>query len=330
MIQEDGPAGTLPEMEYPMPDETPKPPVGRFAPAPTGALHTGSLVTAVASWLMAKGAGGRWLLRIDDLDAQRQVPGMADDIMRTLELFGLYWDGEVSRQSSNREAYQDQFNRLLATGLVYPCGCSRREISQAASAPHPDDDCVPYPGTCRSGMRAGAMVRSWRLRVPDEQVCFHDLHNGQICQHLGERCGDFAVRRGDGEIAYQLAVVVDDHLTGVTQVVRGEDLLPSTPRQVYIQKLLGFARPVYCHIPLVTGSGGAKLSKRDNLVSSHLGNWAGRESALLLAVLRFLGQEPPHDLAGASCNEILRRAAGCFDLARLPVAGGELIISSGS
>jgi len=313
-----------------MPDETLKPPVGRFAPSPTGALHTGSLATAVASWLMAKSAGGRWLLRIDDLDMPRQVPGMADDIVETLELFGLYWDGEISRQSSNREAYRHYFSELLATGLVYPCGCSRREIAQAASAPHPDDDCLPYPGTCRDGMREGAQVRSWRLRVPDEQVCFHDLHKGLVCQHLGERCGDFAVRRGDGEIAYQLAVMVDDHLTGVTQVVRGEDLLPSTPRQVYIQGLLGLVRPVYCHIPLVTGPGGAKLSKRDNLVSHHLGSWRGREGVLLLAVLRFLGQEPPHDLAGAACDEILRWAAGCFDLACLPVAGGELIISPGS
>ncbi|KAA0892186.1 tRNA glutamyl-Q(34) synthetase GluQRS [Oryzomonas rubra] len=313
-----------------MPDETTKPPVGRFAPSPTGALHTGSLATAVASWLMARSAGGRWLLRIDDLDVPRQVPGMADDIMETLELFGLYWDGEISWQSSNREAYQHYFSELLATGLVYPCGCSRREIAQAASAPHPDDDCLPYPGTCRDGMREGATVRSWRLRVPPEQVCFHDLHKGMICQHLGERCGDFAVRRGDGEIAYQLAVVVDDHLTGVTQVVRGEDLLPSTPRQVYIQGLLGLESPAYCHIPLVTGPGGAKLSKRDNLVSHHLGSWRGKEGTLLLGVLRFLGQEPPRDLVGAPCDEILRWAAGCFDITRLPVAGGELVVSPGS
>src|SRR3974390_2185871 len=227
-------------------DDPPKQPVGRFAPAPTGALHTGSLTTAVASWLMARSAGGRWLLRIDDLDAPRGVPGMADDIMRTLELFGLYWDGEVSRQSDNREAYRRYFSELQSTGLVYPCGCSRREIALAASAPHPDDDCLSYPGTCRGGMREGAMVRSWRLRVPAEPVCFEDLHYGMVCQLLGERCGDFAVQRGDGETAYQLAAVVDDHLTGVTQVVRGEDLLPSTPRQVYIQMLLGLERPAYC------------------------------------------------------------------------------------
>jgi glutamyl-Q tRNA(Asp) synthetase len=148
-----------------------------------------------------------------------------------------------------------------------------------------------------------------------------------VCQHLDERCGDFAVRRGDGEITYQLAVVVDDHLTGVSQVVRGEDLLYSTPRQVYIQELLGLARPVYCHIPLVAGPCGAKLSKRDNLVSHHLGSWQGKESALLLGVLRFLGQNPPHGMAGAPCDEILCWGAGCFDVARLPSSGGELVIS---
>ena len=311
-----------------MPDKASSPPVGRFAPSPTGALHTGSLTTAVASWLMARSAGGSWLLRIDDLDAPRQVPGMADEIMKTLELYGLYWDGGVSRQSDNRGAYQRYFSELLATGLVYPCSCSRREIALAASAPHPDDDCLPYPGTCRGGMQGDA-VRSWRLRVPDEPVCFHDLHNGAVCQHLGERCGDFALRRGDGEITYQLAVVVDDHLTGVTQVVRGEDLLHSTPRQVYIQELLGLPRPAYCHIPLVAGPCGAKLSKRDNLVSHHLGSRPGKESALLLGVLRFLGQNPPDGMAGAPCEEILRWGVGCFDVARLPAAGGELVISSG-
>jgi glutamyl-Q tRNA(Asp) synthetase len=176
-------------------------------------------------------------------------------------------------------------------------------------------------------MREGATVRSWRLRVPDEPVCFHDLHNGMVCQHLGDRCGDFAVRRGDGEITYQLAVVVDDHLTEVTQVVRGEDLLPSTPRQVYIQGLLGLALPAYCHIPLVAGPDGAKLSKRDNLVSHHLGSWRGKEGALLLGVLRFLGLNPPRGMAGAPCDEILRWGAGSFDVARLPAKGGELVVS---
>lgn len=303
------------------------PTVGRFAPSPTGALHLGSLATAVGSWLMAKRAGGRWLVRLDDLDTPRQVVGMADDILATLEEFGLVWDGEITRQSGNLDAYGAAFERLVELGVVYPCGCSRREIALAASAPHPDDDCLAYPGTCRNGMRPGAPVRSWRVRVEDGDICFHDLRRGRVCQDLARGCGDFALRRGDGEFAYQLAVVVDDHLTGVTQVVRGDDLLSSTPRQILLQRLLGYRQPDYCHLPLVSGPGGAKLSKRDNLVSHHLGNWKGREGTLLLGVLRFLGQIPPSELAGAGCGEILAWGAAHFDVQRLPAHGGEFLIS---
>jgi len=287
--------------------------IGRFAPSPTGALHTGSLVAAVGSYLMAKRAGGRWLLRLDDLDAHRQVPGMADDIMRTLAAFGLFWDGEVARQSGHLEEYRERFAVLQRMEMVYPCGCSRAEIARSASAPHHDDDCIPYPGTCRDGMKAGSVVRSWRVRVPEEEVCFDDLRKGHICQALSEVSGDFVVRRGDGEFAYQLAVVVDDNLTGVNQVVRGDDLLSSTPRQIYLQRLLGFPQPDYCHLPLVTGPGGAKLSKRDNLISSHLGNVAGREQALLLDALRFLGQNPPPELAGSPCGAILEWGVANFE-----------------
>jgi glutamyl-Q tRNA(Asp) synthetase len=300
---------------------------GRFAPSPTGALHTGSLVAAVGSLLLARSHGGRWLLRMDDLDAPRQVPGMADDILRTLESFGLEWDEEISWQSRHREAYRQAFEQLRQQGVVYPCGCSRREIVQAASAPHPDDDTVPYPGTCRDGMRPDSPVRSWRVRVTDEAVCFDDLRRGLICQNLRQGCGDFAVRRGDGEFAYQLAVVVDDALTGINQVVRGDDLLSSTPRQIYLQQQLDLQQPAYCHLPLVTGPGGEKLSKRDNLVSHHLGNWTGREGILLLEVLRFLGQAPPQGLAGAACGEILQWGATHFDVARIPMTGGELQVS---
>jgi glutamyl-Q tRNA(Asp) synthetase len=301
-------------------------PVGRFAPSPTGTLHTGSLVAAVGSWLLAKSAGGRWLLRLDDLDTARQLPGMADDIMRTLECFDLQWDGEISRQSRHLDDYRQAFEQLQQQGLIYPCGCSRREIAQAASAPHPDDDAIPYPGNCRDGMRPGAEVRSWRVRVPDEKFCFDDLRRGRVCQNLFHGCGDFALRRGEGEFAYQLAVVVDDALTGVNQVVRGDDLLSSTPRQMYLQQLLGLPQPFYCHLPLVSGPGGEKLSKRDNLVSHDLGTFSGREGALLLAVLRFLWLKPPVELSGAGCAEILRWGAENFDAARLPLSGGELHI----
>ena len=301
------------------------PPItGRFAPSPTGALHTGSLVSAVGSWLMAKSAGGRWLVRIDDLDAPRQIPGMVNDILITLERFGLLWDGELAWQSRNREAYEEAFEQLARTGILYPCYCSRKEIALAASAPHPADDCLSYPGSCRTGTPSGKPIRSWRVRVTDVPVCFHDLRKGRICQTLSKGCGDFAVRRGDGEFAYQLAVVVDDHLTGVNQVVRGDDLLNSTPRQIYLQRLLGLPRPEYCHLPLVTGPGGAKLSKRDNLVSSHLGNWNGWENRLLLATLAFLGQAPPTELRDASCVEILAWGAEHFDGSAIPRTGGAL------
>lgn len=298
--------------------------VGRFAPSPTGRLHTGSLVAAVGSYLMAKRAGGNWLLRIDDLDAPRQIAGMADDLMRTLESFGLLWDGEVAFQSRNGDHYRQAFELLLDKGLLYPCGCSRREIALAASAPHPDDDCVPYPGSCRGGMKAGGVVRSWRIRVPEAEVCFRDLRLGEICQDLASVCGDFAVRRGSAEYLYQLAVVVDDRLAGVNQVVRGDDLLSSTPRQVYLQRMLGLPQPEYCHLPLVSGPCGSKLSKRDNLVSEQLGNLKGREGQLLLSVLRFLGQAPPAELSGADCRAILEWGVAGFDVARIPERGGEL------
>lgn len=275
---------------------------------------------------MAKHAGGRWLLRIDDLDAPRQIVGMADDIMRTLEAFGLLWDGEVARQSRNLADYQQAFEDLHRKRLLYPCSCSRKEIVLAASAPHPDDDCIPYPGSCRTGVKAGSVVRSWRIRVPESEICFRDLRRGFICQNLARVCGDFAVRRGDGDYLYQLAVVVDDRLAGVTQVVRGDDLLASTPRQIYLQQMLGLPQPEYCHLPLVTGPDRAKLSKRDNLISHQLNNVAGREGQLLLAVLRFLGQDPPAELAGYACDSILEWGISRFDAARIPEQGRTLLI----
>jgi glutamyl-Q tRNA(Asp) synthetase len=210
--------------------------------------------------------------------------------------------------------------------MIYPCGCSRREIAQAASAPHPEDDCLAYPGTCRDGMRPGARVRSWRVRVTDEEICFDDLRRGRVCQNLRQGCGDFALRRGDGGFAYQLAVVADDALTGVNQVVRGDDLLSSTPRQVYLQRLLEQPQPRYCHLPLVGGPGGEKLSKRNNLVSHLMGGGKGREGVLLWSVLKFLGQAPPQELMGAPCREILQWGLRHFDAARIPLAGGELQI----
>lgn len=308
--------------------------VGRFAPSPTGALHAGSLVAAVGSYLMAKRAGGLWLLRLDDLDAQRQVPGMADDIMRTLESFALFWDGEVACQSRHLAKYQREFEMLQHAGVIYPCCCSRKEIARSASAPHREDNCLPYPGSCRGGVngevigevKADSVIRSWRVKVPEEEICFNDMRKGLFCQKLPADCGDFVVRRGEGEFAYQLAVVVDDYLAGVNQVVRGEDLLDSTPRQIYLQRLLGFPQPEYCHLPLVAGPAGSKLSKRHYLVSHKLGSVAESEQELLLAVLGFLGQNPPQELEGCSCRTILEWGVTHFKSSKLPAKGGELAI----
>jgi glutamyl-Q tRNA(Asp) synthetase len=305
------------------PEET----VGRFAPSPTGPLHLGSLVAALGSYLLAKGGGGRWLLRMEDLDQPRVVPGMADDILRTLEILGLCWDGTVLYQSQRTELYQEAFARLEAKGLVYPCGCSRAEIAQVASAPHHAGDELPYPGTCRFGQSPGRAARSYRLRVGEPAIVFVDGVAGTYRQQLAAVCGDFVIKRADGPYAYHLAVVVDDQLSGVTQVVRGADLISSTPRQIYLQQLLGYPQPYYWHLPLVTGPAGAKLSKRDNAVSLAQGrDLAGEGTSLLLAALRFLGQSPPPFPPAVPPRELLAWATAHFDPTLIPTRGGPLIL----
>jgi len=280
--------------------------VGRFAPSPTGALHIGSLVTAVGSWLMARARHGEWLLRMDDLDTPRVVPGIADDIMRTLERFSLLWDRDVYWQSRHNNEYQLAFEKLQSLGIIYPCYCSRKEITQSASPPEGDDDTLIYPGTCREGSAKLGTARSWRLKLDDSRIFFEDLCAGDVSQKIGESCGDFVVKRGDGTFAYQLAVVIDDYHAGVNQVVRGADLLWSTPRQIFIQQQLGIEQPTYAHLPLVTNHDGTKLSKRDNLVSCQLQNWKEKEGVLMEWILKSLGMELPRELHGAGCFELLQ------------------------
>jgi len=293
--------------------------IGRFAPSPTGPLHFGSLVAAVGSYLFARSAGGRWLLRIDDLDRPRVIPGALDDILRTLEMLGFEWDGEPVRQSRRSEAYQEALTRLEASGVVYPCGCSRGEIARIASAPHGSGDELAYPGTCRSGLPAGREPRALRVRVPAEEISFRDAVCGTYRQSLAAVCGDFVVRRADGLFAYHLATVVDDAAVGVNQVVRGADLLFSTPRQIYLQRLLGFRQPDYCHLPLVTAPDGAKLSKRDSAVSLAAGrNLLTEGGALLLGALQFLGQPTVGILSAATAREILAAAVQDFVPERIP------------
>ena len=252
-------------------------------------------------------------MRMEDLDLPRVVPGMADDILRTLEQLGLEWDGPVVWQSRQTEAYEAAFEVLRNRGLVYPCGCSRADLARSASAPHPGEDGPAYPGTCRDGLKEGRGERAFRVRVADEDICFTDAVMGEYSQDLAHACGDFVIRRKDGPFAYQLAVVVDDAAMGVNQVVRGADLLSSTPRQIHLQRLLGLPSPAYAHLPLVTDPDGAKLSKRDNAVSlardRDLKEHGGR---LIAAALEFLGQAVPAERAEASCRELLEWGAKHF------------------
>ena len=292
--------------------------VGRFAPSPTGALHLGSLVAALGSYLMAKSSGGIWHLRMEDLDQPRIVPGIADDMLATLELLGFQWEGEVVYQSRRTERYRDAAQALLGRGLAYPCGCTRSEIAQIASAPH--EEGLVYPGICRDGLPPRKVERALRVKVYDEVITFDDLIMGHYSQHLSGSCGDFVIHRADGPYAYHLAVVVDDAALGVNQVVRGADLLSSTPRQLYLQRVFGYATPSYAHLPLVSGPDGAKLSKRDHAVSIAAGcDLARAGGTLLLSALRFLGQSPPPELAGAAPGEILEWGVANFDLAAVPL-----------
>lgn len=234
--------------------------VGRFAPSPTGSLHAGSLVAALASYLDARAHQGRWLIRIEDLDEARTVAGAAEEIIATLAAFGMQSDGEVVWQSRRKDVYQSAFERLAAT--VYPCSCSRKEIADSQTGLASDGAAI-YPGTCRSGLLPGRSARAWRLRVDGSlQIEFDDRLQGHIGEQLATAVGDFVLKRADGYWAYQLAVVVDDALQGVTDVVRGADLLGSTARQIYLQQLLKVPTPRYMHVQVVRNAAGEKLSKQ--------------------------------------------------------------------
>jgi glutamyl-Q tRNA(Asp) synthetase len=234
---------------------------GRFAPSPTGPLHAGSLVAALASWLDARAAGGVWLVRMEDLDPPREVPGARGEILRQLAACGLESDEPVMFQSTRGEAYEAAFASLRSRGLVYGCMCSRRDI-EAAVAAHPGLRPGVYPGTCARREATPDEVRAWRVRVPATAVPFVDRAVGPVSQRLDSEVGDFVVRRADGLWAYQLAVVVDDGAQGITHVVRGADLLDNTPRQIFLQHALGLPTPRYLHVPLVLNERGEKLSKQ--------------------------------------------------------------------
>ena len=238
--------------------------IGRFAPSPTGPLHAGSLVAALASYLDARVNHGRWLIRIEDIDEARTVAGAAEDIIQTLAAFGMRSDGEILWQSTRQIRYSAAFDKL--GDAVYACACSRKEIADSRLT-LAADGAVIYPGTCRNGLAPGRTPRAWRLRVPAASdphalIQFNDRWQGLISENLPERVGDFVLKRADGFWAYQLAVVVDDAEQGVTDIVRGADLLESTPRQIYLQRLLGLSTPCYLHVPAVVNDRGEKLSKQ--------------------------------------------------------------------
>ncbi|HYD56785.1 MAG TPA: tRNA glutamyl-Q(34) synthetase GluQRS [Burkholderiales bacterium] len=256
--------------------------VGRFAPSPTGPLHFGSLVAAVASWLDARASGGRWLLRIEDLDKPREQPEAADAILRTLDALQLYWDGAPLFQSRNAQSYAAALRRLQAQ--CYGCACSRREVADSSLGLAADGAQI-YPGTCREGIPPGRKARTVRVRVPDEPITFVDRLQGPQAQSLAREVGDFVLRRADGAFSYQLAVVVDDAAAGVTDVVRGADLLESTARQIFLQRLLGFAQPRYLHVPIAVNASGEKLSKQTGAAA------VSDSKRVIVDALRFLGQD---------------------------------------
>ena len=290
---------------------------GRFAPSPTGPLHLGSLLAATGSWLFARAAGVPWFVRMEDLDTPRLVRGSAEEILDALEKYGLTWDGRVERQSERTDMYDYGLERLRATGLAYDCGCSRAEVARAASAPlleSPDEGASPvYPGTCRGGLRAGKAPRAVRFRVAPGTVSFEDTVLGRIEEEPSRVVGDFVLKRADGPYAYQLAVVVDDGAQGITQVVRGADLVSSTPRQILLQQALGLPRPLYAHLPLLLGPDGRKLGKRDGALPLDTLDEA-RVRSSLRTVLSLLGQAPVE----GSPVEILAEAVRSFDPRRIP------------
>lgn len=294
--------------------------VGRFAPSPTGPLHFGSLVTALGSFLDARARGGKWLVRIEDIDPPREVSGATTSILRSLEAHGLHWDGPLVRQSRRTDAYLAALATLRAAGLTYPCACTRKEIadSQQHFERAASNGAPVYPGTCRSGMAPGRQPRAERVRADATTISFDDRVQGRISQRLDRDVGDFVLRRADGLIAYQLAVVVDDAAQGVSTVVRGADLLDSTPRQIFLQQLLGLPTPRYVHLPVVVNAAGEKLSKQTRAPALDDAHAVSN----LLRALRFLGQAPHRTLG--TVDEVLAWAQATWNLGSVPAVPSSL------
>lgn len=285
---------------------------GRFAPSPTGLLHIGSLLTAVASYADARSNGGKWLVRMEDLDLPREMPGATSHILHTLEAFGFEWDGEVAYQSRRYALYEETLCRLQTAGLVYPCHCSRKDWQAGARR---GADGFVYNGRCRHpGQRPAPQGKqpAWRIRVPDRVIGFSDGIVGGYAQNLAGDIGDFVLLRADGYWAYQLAVVADDAEQGITHIVRGQDLLVSTPRQIYLQQCLDVPTPQYAHLPLLTNAQGQKWSKQTLAPALDL----NRREQLLRQVFRYLNlPEAPETDRPA---ELLDWAVAHWDMDKVP------------
>lgn len=269
---------------------------GRFAPSPTGRLHLGNARSALLGWLWARSSGGEFLLRIEDLDPERSRPEFIDGIFEDLEWLGLTWDGPVWRQSQRQAVYDEALAKLEAAGRVYRCWCSRAEVARAATAPHGDEGPL-YPGTCRHAPQPKAgRAPSWRFAVEPGVVRFHDAVHGPSAQDVAQQVGDFVVKRTDGVASYQLAVVVDDALAGVNHVLRGDDLLGSTHRQLQLYQALGYRAPTWAHVPLLVQPDGKRLAKREGastVAGLRAKGWAPERVIGLLARTAGLGQGAP-------------------------------------
>lgn len=289
---------------------------GRFAPSPTGPLHFGSLVTALGSFLQAKSQDGEWLVRMEDLDPPREVPGSADDILRTLEAYQLFWDGPVLYQSQRHEAYEAALDQLASEGHSFPCACSRKTIADAISKSQldPESHSDIYPGTCRHGLPTGAKARSTRLRVGKQTVVFDDRLQGTLETQLERQVGDFVIKRADGFYAYHLAVVVDDAHQGITEIVRGIDLIESTPHHLYLQQIMRIPTPQYAHLPIAVNEQGEKLSKQTHAAAVK----TDQTGPTLARALEFLGHSPDPDVIYASPKELIEWALANWNLTNIP------------
>ncbi|MCL2021401.1 MAG: tRNA glutamyl-Q(34) synthetase GluQRS [Betaproteobacteria bacterium] len=287
---------------------------GRFAPTPSGPLHFGSLIAALASCLEARIRRGLWFVRMEDADFPRNRPGAETAILRALETYGFAWDGEVIRQSQRLDAYHAALERLKGAGRLYPCACSRKKIA-AHNPPVAIDGGLVYPGFCHAGLPPGQSARVWRMRIDKPTtICFTDSIQGEISQNLAHEVGDFPLWRTEGLFTYQLTVVVDDAWQDISHIARGADLIDSTARQIYLQTALAYTTPTYAHLPVVTNQAGEKLSKQTHAAPLE----ASHAAADLTFALQFLGQCPPIALARANVRTVWEWALENWDMGKIP------------